>query len=39
MFDSFDVNIQSDEYAWFEEAKWEYENEEENRQEDIQENE
>ena len=31
MFDSFDVNLQSDEYAWLEEAKWEYEN----RQEDI----
>lgn len=38
MFDSFDVNLQSDEYAWLEEAKWECENEEENRQEDIREN-
>ena len=34
MFDSFDVNLQSDEYAWFEEAKWEYKNEEENTREE-----
>ena len=34
MFDSFDINLQSDEYAWLEEAKWEYENEEENTREE-----